>query len=356
MRRFERSLTREMAGATALSFIALLAIFLVVTLVRVLGRAAAGLLEVEAVLPMLAFASLHFLPMLLSMALFIGVFGTLTRTWRDSEAAIWMSAGVGPWGWARAVLLFALPVVAVIALVSFELMPWSARQQAEFQRLLETRDEVATLVPGMFTEYGRDHRVHFVDSISPDGQRVGRIFVQSELHGRIGVMVAQGGQVHTLDNGERYLVLEHGHRYEGQPGQADFRLVQFATYSVRLEPQAVAEITGEPRQARVAELWANPTPHHMGEWVWRLGYPLTALLLTLFAIPMSYVNPRAARSVNVVFAILVYAAYNNFVGLSEGWVSRGKLDALSALLLVHGSMALIVAALFWRRFRGPWAR
>jgi lipopolysaccharide export system permease protein len=125
---------------------------------------------------------------------------------------------------------------------------------------------------------------------------------------------------------------------------------------VRIQPQALEEATESPRRMTMGELLARPTRANMAELVWRVGYPISALLLALLAVPMSYVNPRAGRSLNVVFAILIYLAYNNFVGLSEGWVMRGRMNAGEALLLIHGSMLLVLTAFFWQRFRGPWSR
>jgi lipopolysaccharide export system permease protein len=356
MVRFNRALTREMVAMSASAFVALAAIFVVVVLVRVLGKAAVGDLEATAVLPMLAFGVLRFMPVLLSLALFIGVFMSLSRIWRDSEAIIWMCGGVGPMGWAWPVLQFALPMVLLIAFVSFVALPWAAKKQTDYEHILEARDEVSTLAPGMFTEFAQGKRVHFVESVSPDGQHVGNVFVQSQVHGRTAVMVAREGHVATLDKGNRFLVLDAGRRYEGLPGDADFRVGEFASYAVRIQPQALEQTAISARMLSVAALWAQPTPVNMGEWVWRVGYPLSALLLALLAVPLSYVNPRAGRSMNVVFAILIYVAYNNFVGLSEGWVTRMRLSAASALLLVHGGMLLLLLSFYWQRFRGPWAR
>ena len=353
--RFDHALTREMGAMSASAFAALTSIFVVVVLVRVLGRAAMGDMEAGAVVPMLSFGVLRFLPVLLSLGLFIGVFMSLSRIWRDSEAVIWMGGGVGPWGWARPVLLFSVPMVALIALVSFMGLPWAAKKQSEYERILKAKDEVSILAPGMFTEYGQGKRVHFVESISPDGQRVGNVFVQSQMQARTGVMVASHGHVETTDKGERFLVLEKGRRYEGNPGDAEFRMGEFDSYAVRIQPQALEDIQTGPRMLTMGQLWSDPTPINMGEWVWRLGFPVSALLLVLLAVPLSYVNPRAGRSLNVVFAILIYVAYNNFVGLSEGWVTRSRLGAGEALVLVHGGMLLVLLAFYWQRFRGPWA-
>lgn len=356
MRRFERALTREMAGMATMAFAALSSIFVVVLLVRTLGKAAMGDIAGMAVLPLLGFGFVRSMPVLLSLALFIGVFMSLSRLWRDSEAVIWMSGGVGPLGWARPVLRFVLPVLVIIALVSLEGIPWSSRKQAEFEQNMEARNQVSTLAPGVFSEDRQGQRVVFVESLSDDGLHVGNVFIQSRERGRMGVTVARQGNVKEMENGDTFLVLEKGKRYEGLPGEADFWMSTFERYSVRIPPQAVVDKGPSPRNMSVAQLFHNPVPRNMGEWVWRVGYPLSAFVLCLLAVPLSYVNPRAGRSMNVVFAILIYVAYNNVVGLSESWVSRAKMGHWEGIVLVHGAMLLMMAVFYWQRFRGPWAR
>jgi lipopolysaccharide export system permease protein len=356
MRRFERALTREMAAGAGMAFIALVAIFSVVLLVRTLGKAAIGDLAVDAVLPMLGFGLLRFLPVLLSLALFVGVFMSLSRLWRDSEAVIWMNAGVGPWGWARPVLLFVMPVVLIIAFVSLEGMPWGVRKQAEYEDILAAaKDQISSLTPGVFSEDKQSRRVVFVEKISRDGRHVDNVFVQSLERGRMGVTVASQGLLTRMDNGDTFLVLDRGKRYEGVPGAADFWMATFRSYSVRIPAQLVKEHGVNVHAMKSSELLRDPTPAKMAEWVWRLGYPLSVLVLCLLAVPLSYANPRAGRSLNVVYTILIYAAYNNFVGVSQGWVERAKMGAIESLLLVHGSMFLLMLVFYWRRFRGPWA-
>ena len=356
MRRFDRALTREMVAMATSTFIALVAIVVVIILVRVLGRAALGAIEASAVLPLLVFAVLRYLPILLSLTLFIGVFMSLSRIWRESEAVIWMAAGVGPWGWVRPVLLFAMPIVVLIGFVSFAGLPWAAKKQAEYEQKLESRDEISSLAPGRFTEYGQGERVHFVELISPDGEHVSNVFVQSELNGRIGIIAAGTGDIESTPQGERFLVLKDGRRYEGSPGLADFRVVEFERYAVRIERKLLDDITTSPRTLSVRGLIEDPTPRNMRELVVRVGYPLSALLLALLAIPMSYVNPRAGKSLNVLFAILIYAAYNNFFSLSSEWVERSVMSPVVAVTAIHGGMLILVLGFFWQRFRGPWSR
>ncbi|PIV87348.1 MAG: LPS export ABC transporter permease LptF [Hydrogenophilales bacterium CG17_big_fil_post_rev_8_21_14_2_50_63_12] len=353
MRLFDRTLIREMAAGSAVAFTALAAIFAVMLLVRVLGRAALGDIANDAVFPLLGFGFARFLPILLSMALFIGVFMSLSRLWRDSEAVIWMNAGLGPFDWMRPVILFSLPALVMITFVSMVLIPWLVGKQTLFEENLASRDRLSTLAPGVFSEDRQGQRVFFVETASPDAQYVGNVFVQSTQQGRMGVIVARQGYVQLKENGDRFLVLERGNRYEGTPGLADFRVANFASYAVRLEPQVVAEQAGGPRTRSLATLFSNPTAENMAEWVWRISYPISTLILCLLAVPLSYVNPRAGRSLNAVFAILIYATYSNFVGLSQGWVARSQLSASASIALVHGAMLAVLALAYWRRFHAP---
>ena len=353
MRLFDRTLIREMAAGSAVAFTALAAIFAVMLLVRVLGRAALGDIANDAVFPLLGFGFARFLPILLSMALFIGVFMSLSRLWRDSEAVIWMNAGLGPFDWMRPVILFSLPALVMITFVSMVLIPWLVGKQTLFEENLASRDRLSTLAPGVFSEDRQGQRVFFVETASPDAHYVGNVFVQSTQQGRMGVIVARQGYVQIKENGDRFLVLERGNRYEGTPGLADFRVANFASYAVRLEPQVVAEQAGGPRTRSLATLFSNPTAENMAEWVWRISYPISTLILCLLAVPLSYVNPRAGRSLNAVFAILIYATYSNFVGLSQGWVARSQLSASASIALVHGAMLAVLALAYWRRFHAP---
>lgn len=352
LRLFDRVLIKEMAIGASSAFAALAAIFAVVLLVRVLGRAAIGAIADDAVFPMLGFGFLRFLPVLLSLALFIGVFMSLSRLWRDSEAVIWMNAGIGPFDWMRPVVLFSLPAVGVIAYVSLVLIPWSVTKQTQYEEMLDSRDQVSTLAPGVFSEDRQGQRVFFVETISANGERVGNVFVQSSQQGRMGVIVAHQGHVQVAANGDRFVVLEQGHRYEGVPGEANFRVGEFASYAIRIQPQAISRMNDKPRMRPVSALFADPSPENMAEWVQRIGIPASALILCLLAVPLSYVNPRAGRSLNVLFAILIYATYNNFIGLSQEWVNRAQLSAAQGIVLVHGGMLLLVALAYWRRFQG----
>ena len=117
------------------------------------------------------------------------------------------------------------------------LTPWSQAKSVEYQRLLESRDEVSSVTPGVFRESRSADRVFFVDKLSERDDVVNNVFVQSTQNNRLGVMVAEKGYIETAENGDRFVVLLNGRRYEGAPGTLDYRTVDFDRYALRIEPR-----------------------------------------------------------------------------------------------------------------------
>lgn len=346
---FHRALLREFANLAGAVFMTLFLISLTVRLIRLLGQAAGGKLPSDAVVALLGFFALNALPILLSLTLFITVLLTLTRGYRDSEMVIWFSSGLSVAAWIRPVMMFAAPVVIVIAALSLVISPWAVKKSEEYRVSIDNRDEVSRVSPGVFGESTGKDRVYFVESASGDDLNVHNVFVNSMQHSRSGIMMSRRGHVETSPNGDRFLVLLNGRRYEGNPGEADFRIMEFERYATRIEAkEGVAPVVTQKSLSTLALIRA-PTQTNLGELVWRIGVPVSAVILALLAIPMSFVNPRAGRSINLLFALLTYMVYSNLLSLSQARVVQGQLSFATGWWLVHGVMISVLLLLFVRR-------
>ncbi len=349
---FHRSLIREFS-LIAISVVGvLLALFLTRLLILLLGKAAMGDVLPEAVLGLIAFGILTYLPVLLGIAVFVAVLLALSRSYRDSEMTVWFTSGLSIASWIKPVLQFALPVAFICALLSLAIAPWAQAQSVEYQRLLASRDEVSSVTPGIFRESRGADRVFFVDKLSEGDDVVNNIFVQSTQNNRLGVMVAKRGFVETAANGDRFVVLLNGRRYEGTPGALDYRTVDFDRYALRIEPREAAREAPSNKAIGTLDLLAEHRPEQVAELHWRLALPLAVLIMALFAIPLAVVNPRSGRSWNLIFAVLVYALYNNLLSIFQAWTAQGKVPAWLGLWPVHVTMVVILLVLYWRQLYG----
>jgi lipopolysaccharide export system permease protein len=345
---FHKALVREFANTALATFFVLLGITLTTQLVKLLGQAAVGLITSTGVLALLGFTLVNYLAVLLSLTTFIAVLLTLTRSYRDSEMVVWFASGLGLTQWIRPVLAFALPLVVLIGLLSLVLSPWAVSRSEDLRRAMDSRDDVAAIVPGVFRESNRAERVYFVEEISGSENMVANVFVSSNQHQKLGVMVARRGYQETAENGDRFLVLLNGRRYEGTPGTPEYRLYEFERYAMRVEIGAAAARAPTTKTAATIDLIREPSARNLAELSWRVGLPLSALVLSMIAVPLSFVNPRSGRSMNLVLALLVYMTYSNLLSVVQAWIYQSRMS-FAVGLGVHVLMLAVLVALFYRR-------
>ena len=101
------------------------------------------------------------------------------------------------------------------------------------------------------------------------------------------------------------------------------------------------------------ELIREGTPRGMGELLWRVSLPISAVMLGLLAVPMSSFNPRVGRSVNLIVALLIYVIYSNLISLSQAWVAQERISFGVGVWVVHAGLAVVVALMYWRRLTLP---
>ncbi|MBC8007476.1 MAG: LPS export ABC transporter permease LptF [Prolixibacteraceae bacterium] len=346
---FQRSLTREFSTISASIAGVLVGIIIVQQLVILLRRAAIGLVEPEAVLALMGFQLIAYLPLLLALALFVGILLTLSRGYRDSEMPVWFSSGLSIAAWIRPVLAFGLPIVLLTALLSLFLTPWAVTQSVEYQRVLRSRDDVSRLSPGSFIESRGSNSVFFVDKTFDSDELVRNVFVQYNQNGRSGVVVAEKGYQQLDPNGDRFLVLQNGRQYEGTPGALDFRIVDFEKQRRLIVAKELKTDAPSTRAISTMGLLEQPTPERIAELHWRLALPVAATVLALLAIPLSFANPRSGSSWNLFIGVLIFFLYYNLLKIFEAWTAQGDIPTWLGMWPVHLVMLATLGVLFARQ-------
>lgn len=347
---FQRALRRELLSTAGAVFTTLFTITITVMLIRILGQAAGGKVASRDVIELIAFAALTVLPVLLINTGFISVLLVVSRSYQDSEMVVWFTAGMSLSRWIKPVLTFGLPLIILTALLSFFITPWAHRQSAEFRDRFEKREDIAKVSPGKFQESASSDRVFFVEGVSGDAGRVKNIFVKSMQNGRPSVVVAKEGMMEFTPNGDKFLVLSKGRRYDGVPNQSDFQMMEFERYGVLVSHQAAAPTDNKSaRSLPFIQLIAAPTGDNLAEILWRVALPLMSTLLLLAAIPLGFVNPRGGRSANVMIALLLYVIYSNMISVFQSEVSQGRMRLTVAWWPMHLAVVITITLMFlWR--------
>ncbi|WP_028100322.1 LPS export ABC transporter permease LptF [Pseudoduganella violaceinigra] len=348
---FHRALRRELASSAGATFTVLFSILLTWTLVTILGRAAGGKVASSDIIALLAFAALNYLPTVLVFTSFISVLMVITRTYKDSEMVVWFASGLSLARFIRPVLAFGLPLVILTALLSLYVTPWARAKSSEYVERFAKREDLQKVSPGQFKESSSANRIFFVEGVTGSTAVVRNVFVNQVDAKGTSVIVASEGVVDAMPNGERYLVLKNGRRYQGKPGDADFQSMEFERYSMRVSQQTnevgSAKDANAMTTAALLADWGNNFAR--AEMMWRLALPITCLLLILVAIPLGFANPRAGSAINLIIAVLVFFTYNNLTKVFEGSIKQGKMTFAMGWWPLHLAATLVVLAMFaWR--------
>ena len=349
---FRRSLVNELANSAGGVFTVLFSIVLTVGLVQILGEAADGSVDSATVFELVAYSSLVNLPPLVALSLFMAVLMVLMRSWQDSEMVVWFSsAGLSLLSWIRPVLRFALPMILVVGILSIALTPWAKSQIERTTEAFQQKEDVNRIAPERFIETAGGQRVFFIEDAAEDGSRIHNVFMSERKDGAEIIVHAGEGAVRTNDAGDRYIALSDGRRYETDPDKgASWKVLDFARYDMLIRVKADTALTSmSVDMMPVAMLTAINTNAANAELLWRLCWPLAALNLVLLAIPLSYTNPRAGRSLSMVIAVLIFILYLNGISIAETWVRGGKISWVTGLIALNGGVFLLTALLFVRR-------
>lgn len=335
-----RYLIKEFSKSLLSVATVLMLIYLSNRVAALLARVAAGELAGDVVFTLLFLKSVTNLALVIPPALFIAVLLTMGRMYRDNEITVLNACGVGYRRLYHGLLLFIGPVIVLLAGLSFFVGPWADATGERIKQAAEQRADVSGISAGRFKESDDGAVVFYTESLDRENQRYRGVFIQNRRDDRLGVVLARSGQERTdPETGDRYLVLEEGRRFEGNPGAADYTILDFEQYAVRIDerdPQSDREVRVNGRST--AELLSERSSWAWAELHTRLAVPISALVLALLALPLSYTSPRQGRYGKLFVAILVYVVYANILVMAETWLSRGVIPLGLGMWWAHAAV------------------
>jgi lipopolysaccharide export system permease protein len=364
-----RYLNREVFNALLAVTLVLLLIFLSNQLVRYLSYAASGKLPATILFQLMGFEIPYLLALLLPLGLYLGIILGYGRLYADHEMSVLQACGFST---KRLLYTTAIPVVViglVVTLLMIEINPWIAAKKDELiAKSLSMEHVLDTLLPGRFQVSSDGERVAYVEQISRNRKMANNLFIAEQktapdsAQSRWVVVSASHG-FQQMDPGthDRFMVATDGFRYEGIPGQNDYKIIQFKKYAIRMGDAPVGMSRhAEESLPTLALFKTYHMPDHAAELQWRLSIPISVILLALLAIPLSHVRPRQGRYSSLLPAILIYVVYVNLLLITRSWIEQKSLPISLGLWWVHGLLLVFFVFFMWiqeryynTRYRNP---
>jgi lipopolysaccharide export system permease protein len=354
-----RYLSREVLVTLSAVSAVLLVIIMSGRFIKYLAQAASGALDPGVLFMIMGFRMPGFLQLILPLGLFLGILLAYGRLYLESEMTVLAATGMSQQRLLWMTMAPATVVALLVAWLSFSLAPQGATQ---FSLLINKQDamtEFDTLVPGRFQALRDGTRVTYTQELSDDRSNLGGVFIsekrvssdKSKDRG-ITVLVAEKGHQEIKPDGNRFLILENGYRYDGNPGEADYRAIKYDTYGAMLPKPDISDEITDREAIPTSELFGSDVLRNKAELQWRISLPILVFIVTLMAVPLSRVNPRQGRYLKLLPAILLYMAYLTMLIAVRGALEKGKLPMALGIWWVHVLFLLIgLGLLYWEPLR-----
>lgn len=351
----DRYIFREIAVTWLGVTMVLLMILLTNQFARILGDVAKGKLPKNAAFDVIGLSATQYLTILVPIGLFLAVMLALGRLYRDSELPAMMACRIGPSGVYRPLMWLLVPLALFVAWLSLVGAPAALSKIERISAEAVRAADLRSIEPGRFTTFGPDQAVVYGERVTSEGVMENVFMERRTADNLVEVVVARRGEQRDSDDPDtRLLVLHEGRRYEGVPGTASFRVVEFLEHGIPYQLPSVAPRDPRPRAMTFASLQRSDAPEHVAERQWRLSVPISTVILALLAVPLSRSQPREGRYGRIAIGLLVFIIYFNLLSAAKAWTEEAKISPDIGLWWVHGCMLLLTLALL--AYQNGWHR
>ncbi len=282
------------------------------------------------------------LELILPLGLFLGVLLSYGRMYLENEMVVLQACGFSQ---KRLVGLSMIPAVCmalVIGYFSFFLSPWSAQRANALVFEQQTRSGLEVLSPRRFHSTRDGSTVTYVEDIDKSAGVMKNLFIVNydrenvgEEYSKVVMMRAAEGSYLIDDNGNRYLVLADGVRFELDPGSSVFAQTRYGQYTIKLEEKIISQGATKYEDRTTQELLDDDSIDAKVELQWRLSLMIMVPIVVLIAVPLSRANPRQGRYLKMLPAILLYLAYLASLMAVKGGIEKGRIPVEVGIYWVH---------------------
>jgi lipopolysaccharide export system permease protein len=322
--------------------------------IRLLGEAAEGRIPQDVILPLLALASFKGVVFLLPVSLFISVLLSLGRLYRDSEMAALRAVGFGYSDLFRPVVVMAIIMGAFMFVMVGYVVPNVVAVSDEMKEVASKRADIIGITPGRFISDPDATRVLYVKEMSEDREELRDIFISLVEQGKDVIITARRARQEVVpETGVRYLLLEDGYRYDSEQSPRQVTRLEFESHGILL-PEVIRREQRTRDTLPINDLWSSRDSEDIAELHWRISFPLGALLLSILAVPLSYVSPRQGRYGKLAVAVVIYGLYANFLIVGKSWLAKGMMPTWGGLWWAHILLLIIAVILITRQYGMSW--
>jgi len=319
-------------------------IYVATRFARYLADAAVGNLPADVILSLLWLNSLGALSVLLPIATFLAVLLGLGRMSADNELTVIAACGIAGNRIRRNVLIFTGFMAIVVAILALVIVPDVLSGRYQLEQKAKVTANTTGLVAGTFKESQSGDWTFYSQGYDEETGQLQNVFIEIQRQPKPYIFRAESGHFEVDPrSGDKYLVLEDGYRYEGDAGDLDFVIAEYASHSLLVEKGGQQQYREKAKATATSVLWLRGSNEDLAEIQWRISSSVMTVILGLLAMTLAHAGPRQGRYAGLLPAVLVYIVYSNLLGVTRAWVEKGEIAPLLGMVWVH----LLMLGVWW---------
>jgi lipopolysaccharide export system permease protein len=288
-------------------------------------------------------------PVILVLSIFLAVIITISQLYKNSEAIVMNSIGLGDKAFLSIIKPFAIFIFLFVLFLTAYAVPWAKQQKSVTEEKTNNASEFSFITEGKFESFKKGDIVFYASdstSIDMDGeQNMQEIFIYaSDNDNPVIILASDATKYIDSERKSIYLRLKDGVQYQGLPGSENINILNFDSYNLEIvsgEVQKTLAAVTEIEEKTTLDLLKQGGLLAIAELQWRLSLPLSILILIVFAVYLGKTSPRGGKGINILIGIFVFILYNNGLLVAKSSIENGLLSPIIGMWSIH-----LIAILF----------
>lgn len=303
----------------------------------------------QELMPLIGFNMIRDVPVILVLSIFLAVIITISQLYKNSEAIVMNSIGLGDKAFLSVIKPLAIILFLFVLFLTAYAVPWAKQQKSAAEEETKNASEFSFITEGKFESFKNGDIVFYASestSIDVGGvQNMEEIFIYASENGNPVIVLASDAKKYIDPKSKSiYLRLRDGVRYQGLPSSENINILNFDSYDLEIvsgEVQKSIATFTEIEEKTTLDLLKQGGLLANAELQWRLSLPLSILILVVFAVYLGKTSPRGGRGINILIGIFVFMLYNNGLLVAKSSIESGLLSPIIGMWGIH-----LIAILF----------
>ena len=311
----------------------------------------------QELMPIVSFNMIRDVPAILVLSIFLAVIITISQLYRNSEAIVMNSIGMGDRNFISLIQPIVIFSFIIVFFLSVFAVPWAKQQKSIAEDETKNASEFSFITEGKFETFKQGDIVFYasesnnIDTNSE--QNMQEIFIYAIDNGKPVIVLAEEATKYIDDEGKSiYLRLRDGIRYQGLPGNENINILNFDLYDLEIVSGEIHKSISnfsEIEEKSTLDLMKEGGLLANAEIQWRFSQPISILIFSILGVFLGKTSPRTGKGINILIGIVFFILYNNGMLVAKTAIERGELSPIIGIWGVR--LLLLLLLILFYQFR-----